>query len=1032
MAQSNSQRTKEELDNPEFNYYLAFKIPLIENNITKIDNKIRKSLNDTGGSVLLRRLNELKDDSIEVMCNDATFDGTKYIPNSGARAKEAASAKKFKLKDAVNMILILCKTRNILLKSEIQDLCNNANKSAKYFSEEEFFQEISYLSGQGIKIVDNTDRNIPLNNFEKADSLLLIMDKKDLYDFLGVTNSATDDQIKMAIDKKNTEANEIRCADQKKAQSIGDLVSSASGSLLNTVTRKEYDRYLIIKDKVWGELAKRKKFGIKELSMDEYRNYTQIAIDELKISLDEAEKMIAIGCKYYHLTLVGNSNSNAFEVCPFPDCGKIFVKGAKSCPHCGKALEVICWNCKQQTRITKDDRGCSTCGATNHAHELFNLNCQKIEQLLRRPTVEISELQTAFLNVKNVVPNYSARADSTVAKKVKEYSAIIDERIKQEETIGAKYRDEVSKIQQLIAKHCYQAALANAKSLLIKYNSYNIDNSKKLIADVSNVIQTAQNQVNLAKQYIAQGNVNQAITFAAKAIDICADFTDARQIMQKYPPRAVTNLRVTANKGKVRLEWDDNLKQDFITYVIIKKIGIAPKSIDDGALVDNSLSVRFFEDENIVSATPYYYAVFVERYGAQSPITASTEPVIIYADVINMHQEVVDSGVKVSWEAPQNVKSIEVWRNNGTIAPLRAGEGTKIESSNNGFVDKCADVNAYLVICNYEVKGKIVQSQGIRAIFKPYEKIEPLEGIKIEHVGTNRYTFSYSPGCVGKIKLYYSNTKLDIPFNSKQKYIDFNSICKGLMPLQTTLNANGELTFSLVAGKIYQIYPIVITEQLFIVSSPHLINTIEGISKCAYSVSDGTVSVGGVLHPQAQSIVVRISDKQYIEKMEGGEKFTFKPDDFRRNNKLELKLKSNTINFITLFVEFKSDGVISYSHPIKLDPPINNREPVTILFTMDYNVSPIKPFKVTINFEANSEIEIPKLLLIQGVPRPMHKTSGKLCEVIKGIVLKKNIFTKRYVAKKVITVNPVEKGTKFALFLDEETSSVQMKEVHKL
>lgn len=1032
MAATNLQRTAEELKNPDLNYFIAFKIDLKEIDKAKIEQKIKIELGKTGGSIVQRRLLELKDDIIQVMCNDAIFDGASYKPNTGARKKEAETAKSFKIKETVDVIQMLCQTRKTLLKSELLTVYNNANKSATYFTEEEFFQAIGFLSGLGVKIIDNTDVKIPFDKFQKADKLLEPLKKQDLYDYLGLDKTASQTEIQDTAKKVYQESQ--KTSDLKKKQSGSQLDGVIKGILCDQQVRKAYDQYLAIKSQVWDEFAQRKDFGIKEITMSEYEEYTQTVISQLKISIEEAEKILAIGCKYFQLTIVGKSDENSFEYCPFDDCGKLYVKGAKSCPHCGRSLEVICWNCRQLTRITKEDKGCSACGATFHAHETFNLRCQKIDQLLSRPSVEISELQSAFVEIKNVVPNYAAKADSTVAKKVKEYETIIADRIKQEETIGAKYKEEVVKIQQLIAKHQYQTALAIAKSLQVKYSTYNVDNSKKLVNDINAVMQTAQRQVDLAKQYIAQGNSTLAISAAAKAIDICDDFTDARQIMQKYPPQAVTDLRVSTEKNKVHLSWNDNTKQEFVTYTIIKKIGLAPTSPDDGTVVDSGLSVRFFEDPSIVSATLYYYAVYAERYGVKSKISVTNAPAVIYSDVINMRQEVVDGGIKVIWEAPQNVKTIEVWKNDGSIAPSHVGEGTKIDATNTGFYDlKSNGESAYLVVCNYEVKGKTVQSSGIRAVYKPYEKIEPLKNIKIEATEDNRYKFTCDDGYKGKIKIYYANTKLAIPYNSTLKFLDFNVVCKGLVKVETVINANGEITFALPTGKIYQIYPIVSTEQLFIVSSPILINTVEGISKCTHSVSGGTVTISGSLHPQAQAIIARVSNEKYIEKADGGgEKFLFKAEEYRNNNKIEIKLKTNTVNYITLFVEFKENGVVSYAPPIMLNPPIDYREAVTVLYSMEYSVSPTKAFKVTICFEADNETEIPKLLLMQGSPRPMNKNAGKLCERIEGIVLKKGLFSKKYTAKKVITVDPTSLNTKFALFLNEETSRVQMKEVKKL
>ena len=1033
MAQTNLQRTTKEIKNSDYNYFIAFKIDVKETNSTKISDAIKTLLSSTSGSVIGRRLNELKNDAIEIMCNDAIFENGNYIANRGGRKKEAEAAVAFKKKEARGIIETLCRTRKTLLKSDILDICDKANKPVGFFTEEDFIKEIlPYLTGLGVKIIDNIDTKIPFNDFEKIEKLLEPLNKKDLYDFLDLDKTASLDAIRTASDQKYKYSTKI--SDLKKKQSTSSLCSNVKKILLTSPeTKKAYDQYLILKEGVWNEFAKRKGFGIKEISMEEYKDYTQTVISLLRVSVDEAEKIIAIGCKYFQLTIVGKSDENTFEYCPFPECGKLYVRGAKSCPHCGRSLEVICWNCKSQMRITKDDKGCPTCGATFHSHEDFNLKCQIIDQLLSKPTVEISELQSAFLAIKNIVPNYATKPDSTVAKKVKEYGSIIEQRIKQEETTGARYREETTKIQELISKRAYQAALSIAKSLLVKYSTYNVDNTKKIINNLSTIIQGANQHVIAAKRYVEQGNISFAIASAAKAIDICDDCQDARQIMQKYPPRQIYNLKVQVENGKIKLQWDD-VKQDYVTYTIIKKIGVTPKSITDGTIVDNGLSVKFFEDESVIPATPYYYAVFAVRYNVSSPIVTTPSPSVIFLDVTNVQQEVFDGGIKVKWDSPQNVKQIEIWKKTGTIAPTKTGDGEQIDSTEKGFYDaKANGESAYFIVCKYEYNNKFVYSTGITVVFKPYEKVIPLEGVKISPVGSMNYKFSCNEGYIGKIKLFVANSKLPIPFNTVLKYIEFNKLCKGLKPIETTTNANGELTFSLPKGGIYQVYPIVNTEQLFIVSQPHLINTIEGFVNCSYKFSNGTVSITGNLHQQAKMIIAKVNNTKFVESIEeDGERFIFEPEDYKRDGCIELKLKSNSINYITIFIEFSNDGVTSYSVPISLNPPIDYREAITVLYSLEYVVSQQKPFKVSIMFEADTETQLPKLLLMQGSPRPINKNAGKLCERLEGIQLKKGLFSKKYSAKVIVKANPTSTNTKFALFLNEESSRIQMKEVKKL
>ena len=163
-----------------------------------------------------------------------------------------------------------------------------------------------------------------------------------------------------------------------------------------------------------------------------------------------------------------------------------------------------------------------------------------------------------------------------------------------------------------------------------------------------------------------------------------------------------------------------------------------------------------------------------------------------------------------------------------------------------------------------------------------------------------------------------------------------------------------------------------------------------------------------------------------------GEKFTYSKDDFIKKGKFDIKLKANTINYISIFAEFNEDGVVSYSPAVKLNPPIDHRESVSVLFSIDYTVSAVKPFKVTINFAADKEVDIPKLLLMKGSPKPMNKSAGELCERLDEIKLKKGFLSKKYTGKHVVTVSPVSKNTKFAVFISDDKSFVQLKQVLKI
>lgn len=1014
-------RTSEELRQSRYNYFIALRVGVAASK-KQIEDAISSLQGDTNkDSSYDTRLRELVPDMQDTLINDNT-----------KKQEEKDSAIRFKLNDGLELLKDVASKNGIIYTSYIKDVTNSLNPSnEKYFELADLKNAfIAWDSSKTIKYIDDiADCKI---KFIKIDEFTAKMQdtfkKNNFYEYLGVSQNATDIETAIEAAFKRDGGNTARTKEGRVAKELQPFLL---GILSKQPDRKYYDYYILTREKVWKPLALRNKCGIKEISLNEFLEFANILKSILKIDISEVEVMLCAGLREYRLMISGGDRESLglkpLEICPYDDCGKIFEKGLKSCPHCGRPLEVLCWNCGKPIPFTKDDKECSACHATRHGQIDFEDKCKKLDALLSNPMSEVSALQNALLGIKNVVPNWDAKAESKLCKKAKEYEKTIKDRAKIENELGGKYKEELAKIQELKLKKQYQGALALAKSLLVKYSTYNVDNSKKLIAEISNILLPAQRFFVAAQTFSAQNNEAMAVANAVKAVDICDDYTEARQILQKYPPKPVVNVVAKANGDKIKLEWNESVKQEYVTYTIIKKIGLPPTKIDDGSVVDRGLSLKFYEDENIVSATPYYYAVFVERYGVCSTLCATQNAVAVFSDVKNVTQNVVDGGISVTWTAPQNVKSIEVWRNAGSVAPSRPGEGTKVDSTQNGFVDaKCVGENSYLIVCNYELKGQKIKSRGVQVVFKPFEKTVPLQNVRIETRGKGKFALFCSDGYNGKIRLYYSQKPINVQFDKALRFIDFNTICKGLVSIDYSTGEKGELNFSLPIGKIYYVYPMVGTEQLFVVSAPQLLNVKEG-PNFPYTVADGIVQIKGALPTDVNALAVVINHEKFADKIDEGEKYVFKRNDFSKNGVIECRLKADALNYITLFFEYADGDVTTYSMPSQLEPVIDYRETVSVFYTIDCKPSASKPFKITITFDANKGVEIPELVVVYGNPRPIDINSGKICGKIEAFTLTKPLFSSKYSAKKVIKVDPTSPNAKFKLFTSDTCSHVKLK-----
>ena len=413
-----TRRTPDELNKSKYNYFLAFKIALTERNADKIEQTIKTKTGNPQGDIYIRRLIELKNDALEIMCHDAVYDEKtqKYVPNSGGRAKEAAWAKNYKLNETVELIERLCRARKTFLKSEIIKICDEANKPVTYFTREELFTALNRIKELGAKIVDNLDSTIPFADYQKCETALETFNKNDLYDYLGLAKTASLSDIKATAPKKYSET---RSGTDRVKQSGSSLDGLIKNIFRDQQTRQAYDRYLALKKGVWDTFAYYKQHNIKLIPIGEYEEYTQKVIDTLKVSADEAQKIIGIGCKYFNLSLEGSGDSGALETCVF--CGKLTSKSAKTCIHCGAQLEKSCWNCRQPVRISSDDKPCPVCGATENMQSRFIANCRVIQTLIDNNEPELSVLEEALNDVKKVLPGYKKKSTSKIATQVRFY-----------------------------------------------------------------------------------------------------------------------------------------------------------------------------------------------------------------------------------------------------------------------------------------------------------------------------------------------------------------------------------------------------------------------------------------------------------------------------------------------------------------------------------------------------------------------------------------------------------------------------------
>lgn len=1038
-------RTKEELLLTDYNYYVFFKIEPNEKDVAKIEKTINLERNKwTQGQPIQRRYKELYDDVVSVMIKDVGFNpSTGSYSVTGARAKELENAKKLKLGEALKLVTSLANNKGRIYKSELLQIVSA--EKIKWFAVEDLEAEVNLLVKQGVKYIDDTQTVVDFRKYKEIEKFIPTAQVSSLYELVELEPTAPISAFAPAVKAANTK--NAPQATTPKGTARGKMLGIADSIFKTEESKKKYDDYLKVKESVWDELELRQSHGIKEITLDEFLNYADIMKTALNAPIDQVELLLAAGLKEFKLIVQGDGakdeqgNEINLENCPYAECGKAYrvpKNGTiKSCPHCGKALEIICWNCGGDMPFTTKSKTCPKCGGTFQSKALFEARLNDIEKIVRVPGCNINDLRSALSNLMNVVPNYKAIPSSFTSKKISEFEAVIAKRIKEEETTGASYKKDVEAIQEQIVLKKYQQANNMALNLRRNYPTYNVPNTTGLINDIAKFVTQAQAQVQQAKAYMAQKNEVQAITYAAKALEICVDCMEARQILNMFPPSAPTNVRASVVGGNsVRVEWDRVGNQSMTTYTVIKKVGSVPTSTKDGTVIESNLTINFYEDTNIVSATPYYYAVFADRCETPSALVASRTPVQVFLDVTGVTQEVLPDVISARWDVPHNVKAVEVWKKSGPVAPLQPGDGEKVSvKDNSGFVDSdCDGECSYLIICQYELNGTKKYSQGIRRVFKKYEELKPLKDVSIVQQPSGEFVLKCIAPEKAKLSVVYSVERLACKSDTVLQMMDFNKLCKN----GTTVNVayDGENTvFSIPANQVVWAYPMISNEQLFCLSAPVLVNTIAGIRGVSFTESNGTVTVTGTIDPRIKKVIAKISTTKFpLEMTDEGDKIEITKAQFENDGGAVIKLKADTLSYISLFTELEQNGKTTYTRAVPVgDEPIGNLKKKVVQYSIEYEAKPNKSFPIVLKFAADEEVELPRLCIMKGTPPPMDKRSGELVEKVEPIKLKKGFFSKRYTAKVSVTVPPDSPRMRFKLFIDDDSKKhVQLKEVRTI
>lgn len=292
-------RTPEELRQAQFNYFIALDI-----DANSSDDVIRAAIDKLcqsagRGDYFTNKLVEYQKDMRQVLLEDATYDVTtdEYKPNTGAKKREVAEAKQLQLNDAMKIVKRVSSETGTIDRWFFRDIL--ALLKYRHCTPQELENEFEKWNiDSSIQCVKAHAGNI--REFDRASVELSRFGYENLYDYLGVQDTATEESIDEAMSaachryiytRSRAEHENARC-----------ILGSAALILLNPESRKYYDCYLKTREKIWNRFASMHKLGLNTISTKDFCEYAKILETILKSDMD-AKTMLCRGLQAYRLIL---------------------------------------------------------------------------------------------------------------------------------------------------------------------------------------------------------------------------------------------------------------------------------------------------------------------------------------------------------------------------------------------------------------------------------------------------------------------------------------------------------------------------------------------------------------------------------------------------------------------------------------------------------------------------------------------------------------------------------------------------------
>jgi hypothetical protein len=639
--------------------------------------------------------------------------------------------------------------------------------------------------------------------------------KKDLYDFLGLTRTASLKALLEAARRTQLEAlnNNNKTAE---VTATGELAGRCLTLFSSEDERRRYDNSLE-QQRLYELDSLLEPAGASGRITPEVVEALLREALERGLELEDARQYIeAFALKRkWAIQVPAVSRWKDWQRCA---CGALLGPTEGHCGQCGLELSIACPRCTTATPAA--NRACAKCGFPVGDATVVRRLRQEAEKALAR-----GEVDQALRYVDEALVYWPGATDLVTLR------ARIMQRRQEGDTLLRRL-DEALVQQQVVA----------AEKLLEEFEKQapgraEAASRRKTIAER---LKRAGECVARARQEEQAGRAEAAIAAYSEALRDCRDLRDALDGLARFPPPPPARAEARAEPHGIVLRWQPVAARQPLRYRIVRKVGSEPQTPEDGALVGEVLADTL-TDATASPGEMYHYAVFSIRDGIPSAQPALAGPVLRTVEVGALRATVSDSCISLEWATAAGARGVEVWRQLG-VPPRLRGEGVRIVAVSAASATDAGLENGrvygYRVVAVYTGPGgQPIFSDGVTCTARVVAPPKPVTDLHVLHQGEHLEVAWTTPP-TGQVCIYAARDPITATCGSRLAV-------QGLERLGHLLKATGPHSARLDIGarQVVHLLPVTIDGSAATAGAVVRISWVEDVDQINAVVQGGQLKV---------------------------------------------------------------------------------------------------------------------------------------------------------------------------------------------